>query len=110
MSVSRVIVSDPSNTPGGSRSFRSLGSAGGSASTGATGIRSPTDTLPGKDISLEEMLGSPRDQVVHRLEKDASWKANGQVWSEEAAESLNLATLEDGKSESVTLEVNELIK
>jgi len=105
VSSSPVAVAESSNTSSGFRSFRSLGSAGGSASTGATEIRSPTDTLPGKDISLEEMLGSPRDQVVHRLEKDASWKASGQVRSEETAESLSLATLEDGKSESLTQEV-----
>ena len=110
MSSSPVAVAESSNTSSGFRSFRSVGSARGSASTGATEIRSPTDTLPGKDLSLEEMLGSPRDQVVHRLEKDANWKASGQVWSEETADSLNLASLEDGKSETVTLEVNELIK
>jgi len=57
--------------------------------------------MPGKDISLEEMLGTPRQPTFHHLEKDAKWQPPvGQAWSEEAADSLYLAPLEETKSES----------
>ena len=61
--------------------------------------------MQGKDISLEEMLGTPGQPTFHHLNKDSPEKdhaqGESQAWSEEAADSLYLAPLEETKSKSL---------